>query len=188
LDARQPSHYLRFFRSETRCNAAARYKKVMRHVKLPPQGSIHGLNMAGLFPRDLGAQRQRLRRIHLETLPPGSRLPFEYSLFGEFNHVLKTSVFVCGRKLDVSSAGGVGKRMRCGFQPGGGFSAKGWLRLPGLARGAGKSTQASQRQADARQECNQADNNAKVKERRLGRRFLFHKRDISFGNRIMTKM
>src|SRR5579884_450981 len=188
FDARQPAHYLRFFRSETRCNSTARHQKVMRHIELSPQGSIHGLNMAGLFPHDLGAHGLRLRRIHLETLPLGPRLPFKYSLFGEFDHVLKTSILVRRGKLDVASASSVGKRMRCEFQPGGGFSAKGRRRLPGFTRRAGKSTQASQRQADARKEYKQADYNAKVKECRLRRRFLFHKRDLSFRKGIMTKM
>ena len=71
LDARQTANSLRFLRSQTRCDTAMRHQKIMRDIQSVAQRSIHGLNMIGLFPHHLRAQRLRLRRIHLETLARG---------------------------------------------------------------------------------------------------------------------
>src|SRR5262249_10570893 len=84
----------------------------MRHIQFMAEGSSHRLNMAGLFPHHLRAQRLCLRRIGLETLTVLTRLPLQHSFFRELDHVAEPTVFVGRRILDVSPAWSVREACR----------------------------------------------------------------------------
>src|SRR5262245_51139485 len=114
LDTRQSPNSLRFLRSQARCDAAMCHQEIMRHIQFMAEGSSHRLNMAGLFPNHLRAQRLCLRRIDLETLTVLTRLPLQHSFLRELDHVSESAVFVGRRILHVTRGHSVSKTCRRG--------------------------------------------------------------------------
>src|SRR5262245_32987998 len=123
LDTRQSPNSLRFLRSQARSNPAMRHQEIVRHIQVVTEGSSHRLNMAGLFPHHLRAQRLCLRRIGLKTLTVLTRLPLQHSFLRELDHVAEPAVIVGGRILHVTRGHSVSKACRRGaFRPNAGSS------------------------------------------------------------------